>query len=285
MANDHLAELAQTAVSFTQSLTNIASQLLLRSFLSIYWTADRLRFERLWLSLLPTEQRIHARAIWRRLEDGVGAYTRSELTQSILAGGLLTVGYWLLGIPYPFLLALQVALAWLIPLVGGLIAMIPLLLVAWLYGISPILLGAIFLTVAVLALMEFGVERMLYHDSRYQRVLVLLVMIALVDVYGVLGLLIAPFLATAIQIFLSKLMATISTNKPIAISQSIQTDLSTLQERLQEVQSALHQDEATEQAPTTKRLSNLTARLSTLLEETAAIETASPQPISSQNKA
>ena len=62
-------------------------------------------FERLWLSLLPSGQRKQARGILRTIEQDLGAYIRSEVIQSLLAGLLLSLGYWLLGSPYPTLLA------------------------------------------------------------------------------------------------------------------------------------------------------------------------------------
>ncbi|MCB0081058.1 MAG: AI-2E family transporter [Caldilineaceae bacterium] len=268
-----LANLAQGALGLTQNMANLLSQLMVALVLSIYWTTDRLRFERLWLSFLPTAQRIEARSIWRALEDGVGLYTRSELLQSFLAGGLLTGGYWLLGLHYPFLLALIAALAWLIPLVGGLIALIPLAAVSWL-NVNPLLFAtAILYTIVVLFVMEFVVERRLYPNNRYQRVLVLLVMIALADVYGLIGLLIAPFLATIIQISLTKLMEASTKPAPATLSDSLRLDLRSLEERLDEVQMLIQDNQG---EPTTRRVSSLTERLSRLVQETEAIQNGSP---------
>ena len=65
--------------------------------LSIYWAVDRAYFERLWLSLLPLPQRVSARQLWRMLETELGAYARSEITQSLLAGVVLGAGFYLLG--------------------------------------------------------------------------------------------------------------------------------------------------------------------------------------------
>ncbi|MEZ4663092.1 MAG: AI-2E family transporter [Caldilineaceae bacterium] len=274
VTDSDLANLAQGALGFTQNMANLISQLLVALVLSIYWTTDRLRFERLWLSFLPTGQRIEARATWRTLEDGVGAYTRSEMLQSFLAGGLLTGGYWLLGVHYPFLLALVAALAWLIPLVGGLIALLPLAAVAWL-NVSPIVfVVSILYTIGILCIMEFVVERRLYPNSRYQRVLVLLVMIALADFYCLIGLLVAPFLATVIQISLNKLIESSTKPEPPTLSESLRVDLQLLQTRLHEVQTQI-QGNADE--PAAKRLSSLTARLNTLVLETEAIQNDSPR--------
>ena len=111
-------------LSFTEGVGGIASGVILVLFLSIYWSINQIHFERLWLSLLPSEQRKQARGVWRTIEPNLGAYIRSEIVQSLLAGLLLGLGYWLLGSQYPILMALIGALAWLIPLVGAPLAVI-----------------------------------------------------------------------------------------------------------------------------------------------------------------
>src|SRR3989304_4033119 len=116
-------------LGFTQGIGGVVSGGFVVLFLSLYWSINQIHFERLWLSLLPSELRKHARSIWRTIEPDLGAYIRSEVVQSLLAALLLGFGYWLLGSPYPTLLALISALAWLIPVVGAALAVIlPLLM-------------------------------------------------------------------------------------------------------------------------------------------------------------
>ena len=143
-----------TAVEVIGNAGAIVSQLLIAVVVSIYWTADRVRFERLWLSLLSPEARALARTQWRAMEAGVGSYLRSELIQCIATGALLTLAYWLIGLPYPFLLAFIAALAWLIPLVGGLIGVALAALLAWNMGLFGVI-AATTLTAAVYLAMEF----------------------------------------------------------------------------------------------------------------------------------
>ena len=104
-------------LGFTEGIFSILSGGLIVLFLSLYWSLDQVHFERLWLSLLPPGQRKETRSIWRSIELAIGAYIRNELLQSFLAGLLLGLGYWLIGSPYPVLLALIGALAWLMPVV------------------------------------------------------------------------------------------------------------------------------------------------------------------------
>ncbi|HXF62299.1 MAG TPA: AI-2E family transporter, partial [Caldilineaceae bacterium] len=176
-------EFIDAAVNTGVSFGNLFSQLLIAIVVSIYWTADRMRFERVWLSLLSPEQRARARTQWRTLEAGVGSYLRSELIQSIIAGGLLTLGYWLLDFRYPVILAFLAAVAWFIPLVGGLLALIPVAVFGLMLGPAVTAVALIF-TLAVFLVMELYIEPRLYTRERYWRVVVLLVMLAMFDAFG-----------------------------------------------------------------------------------------------------
>src|SRR5512133_1365929 len=116
-------------LGFTEGIGGVISGLVISFFLSVYWSINQNHFERLWLSLLPAEKRKQARYVWRTVERELGAYSRSEFIQSVLAVILLGIGYWLIGSPYPTLLAVTGAIAWLIPVVGGVLALIlPLVL-------------------------------------------------------------------------------------------------------------------------------------------------------------
>ena len=96
-AGDEAATAMANVATLLTSMGRTATEFMLSIFLSLYWTADRNRFERLWFSLLPAEQRIRTRLVWRKLESTVGAYLRSEIVQTVLAVLIFAVGYNLWG--------------------------------------------------------------------------------------------------------------------------------------------------------------------------------------------
>lgn len=186
-------------LGFTQGIFSLLSGGLIVLFLSLYWSIDQIHFERLWLSLLPPGQRQSMRTMWRAIELDVGAYIRSEVGQSILAALLLSLGYWLLGSPYPMLLALIGALVWLIPVVGVILALLAPLLLGLLTGVSLSLLTVLY-TLVVLVVLEKWVEPRLANHTHTNPILTLIILMALADVYGVLGMIVAPPLSAACQI-------------------------------------------------------------------------------------
>jgi predicted PurR-regulated permease PerM len=188
----------QGILDFTSSMAGILQSLGLILILSIYWSADRRHFERLLLSLIAVDKRPPVRMAWRGIEKGVGAYIRSELFQSLLAGFLLWLGYRLMGLDYPVLLAVFGALAWLIPWFGAVIAMIPPFLVG--FTISPVMgFAAALYTLIVLVVEEFVIEPRIFRRSSYSAVILVIVILALTDALGLVGLVLAPLVSATIQ--------------------------------------------------------------------------------------
>jgi predicted PurR-regulated permease PerM len=171
--------------------------------LSAYWSADQLRFERIGVSLFPVERRPKALHIWRMVEAGVGAYLRSEFIQSVLAGLVLGVGYWMIGLKYPALLAAWAAIARLIPWFGTLVAIIPFLFIGEILSFSVLL--AILFTILVILFLKAIIEPRILERKSYNSLLIVLFVIVLGEAYGLIGVFLAPPLATALQIVIREL--------------------------------------------------------------------------------
>ena len=227
----------QTLLGFTLSSFDLLGQVIIVLVLSIYWSADQERFKRLWLSLFPAETRARMRESWQAIEDGVGAYVRSEFVQSWLALILLAVGYSLLGLKYSILLAIVGAIGWLIPWVGVLLAVIPALVVG--LTMSPILaLSATAYALAILSFLEIVVEPRFFNRRRFSSLLVVIVVLVLADEYGLLGVLLAPPLAAVLQITVNQI---VRSNTPGVVAASPVNQLDVLLSRLDAFQAMLAQ--------------------------------------------
>jgi predicted PurR-regulated permease PerM len=172
--------------------------------LSIYWSADQLRFERMTVSLFPNDHRPKALHIMRSIEKGVGAYLRSELLQSLLAGLILGVGYGLIGLRYPALLATWAAVTRLIPWFGVVIAVLPI----FFFGIGALPFSnflAVLYAILVLLILKSVVEPRVMDQRRNNSLLIVLFVIILAEAFGFVGVLLAPPLAVAVQILLQEL--------------------------------------------------------------------------------
>ena len=189
---------------FAQNFFSALGRIAIVIVLSLYWSADQFRFERLGLSLIPEEHHTSALHGWRSVETGVGAYLRSETVQSAMAGILLWLVYSMLGIRYPTLLAGWGAIARLIPWFGAVIAVLPALLIG--IGVSSTvgLLATVY-TIAVLLILKLVIEPRFFLRSRYSGLLIVLFVIALAEAFGFIGVILAPPLAVAVQILFQHL--------------------------------------------------------------------------------
>jgi predicted PurR-regulated permease PerM len=190
----------------SENIGSLVSGVLVILFLSIYWSINQVHFERLWLSLLHSGQRKQARGIWRTVEPDLGAYIRSQVVHSLLAGLTLGLGFWLLGSPYPALLALAGALACLVPVVGAFLAIIPVLLVGLLTSVQLCLVTVLYTLVILLAL-RIWVKPLLFKRKWDNPILTLVLIIAMADAFGLVGIIVAPPLSVVCQILWSRLVS------------------------------------------------------------------------------
>lgn len=185
-------------LGLTQGLGGALSGFLIIIFLSVYWSFNQGHFERLWLSLLPAPIRKRARYISRAIEFDLGAYTRSELIQSALAVVLLGLGYWLIGSPYPMLLAVTGGLARLVPLIGSSLALILPFLLGSLTSTPVGVIAAIY-TALVLVFLQVWVEPRFFKLNQDNPVLTFVILLAMADAFGLMGIVAAPPLSVICQ--------------------------------------------------------------------------------------
>ena len=254
-------------LGFTQGLGVVVSGVFVVLFLSFYWSINQIHFERLWLSLLPPGQRKQARGIWRTVEPDIGAYVRGQGIQSLLAGLLLGVGYWLLGSPYPALLALAGALASLVPVVGVALAVIPVLLVGLLTGVQLSLVTALYALVVLTAL-GVWVKPRLFNRRWDNPILTVVLLIALADAFGVVGIILAPPLSAVCQILWSRLVS----RRAVEGAAALVSDLKERQARLRDTVRAMGEPALPLVTSSMERLARLIEKAEPILREEMPVE-------------
>ena len=267
-------------LNFSQAIEEFFSGILVIFFLSIYWSINQIHFERLWLSLLPAGQRKQARGIWRTIEIDVGAYIRSEVVQSLLAALLLGLGYWAIGSPYPALLALIGALAWLMPVVGAPLAVIMPLLIGLLTSMQLSIYTVLY-TVVVLIVLEIWIEPRLSRRKWNDPILTLVILLVMADAFGLLGIIVAPPLSAICQILWNHLVS-----RPVVVGEAAQ--VSDLKARQVHLVQAIQEMDGPPMALVTSsmdRLSQLIEKAIPILPAELPTESSGPfdslQPVSS----
>jgi len=199
--------LLDQALGVTRNTIDVAAQAVVVVALSAYWSTSREAFERLWLSLVPAPQRPRARDVWRSVERAVGSHVRGEVAASVLSALVLAVIFRLVRLPLPMLPALAAGVLRLVPFFGVPFAAGAAFLAGSTVGIAAGAAAA-GVTVVVLVALERIVARRLLAARRPSPTLTVLLVVALVDAYGVIGLPFASTLAMAIEACVGRLLMT-----------------------------------------------------------------------------
>jgi predicted PurR-regulated permease PerM len=258
-------------LGFFQGVGGVLSAVFVILFLSLYWSINQVHFERLWLSLLPSSQRSQARGVWRTVEPDIGAYIRSEIIQSLLAGLLFGLGSWLLGSPYPALLALAGALACLIPVVGEALALIIVILVGLMTSVQISLFTGLFALVALIA-MRIWVKPRLFNRGWDNPILTVILLITMADAFGLAGVIVAPPLSVVCQILWSRLVI-----HRLASGDAVQlSDIKERQERLKELIVAMDEQPPPLVTSSMERLNHLIGKAEPILQAVPLVGSADP---------
>jgi predicted PurR-regulated permease PerM len=97
---------------------------------AFYWLSERTLIKRGLMSWLPPRRANRIRRVWDDIEVKVGGWVRGQLTLMLVVGLASAVGYFVIGVKFWPALALFIAIAEAIPLVGPYIGTAPAVLVA-----------------------------------------------------------------------------------------------------------------------------------------------------------
>ena len=152
------------------------------------------------------------------------------------------------------------AFLWLIPIYGGALAVIVAMLGGWFVNLPTAALaaGATFL---VLLISEYLVQPRLYRGRHYWGILMAILLLALGDALGLIGLLIAPPVALLVQMVIERLLD----REQAPADLSSQATLASVCEELSALKARLEGDSG-QLTPTVK---DLTARLDKLVDDAA----------------
>jgi putative permease len=256
-----------TVLNFLQNTGSVVTGFIVITFLGIYWSINQVHFERLWLSLLPSGQRKQARGVWRVVEPEIGAYIRGAIIQSLITGVLLGLGFWAIGSPYPALLAFIGAFASLIPIIGTVLLVILVLLVGLLTSL-PLSLFTVLFAIAILIAMKIWIKPRIYKGKWENHILTIVLLIALADALGVIGLIIAPILSVICQILWNRLVS----HRHLAGAAEQISDLKERQERVRAKVEAMAEPHLPLVTSSMERLDQLMAQADPILSSTLAAE-------------
>jgi predicted PurR-regulated permease PerM len=139
-------KLAKPALGIGAAAFTTLVAILTTAMLSYFMVLD---LPKLWsglLSLLPEQRAARVARVAHEVTSGVIGYVAGNVTTSVIAGVVMFVSLLGFGVPFAGLLALWVAMVDLLPIVGGLLAGVPVVVLALLHSLpAAIAIAVIFI--------------------------------------------------------------------------------------------------------------------------------------------
>ena len=190
---------------------------------AFYWLSERTLIKRSLMSWLPAKRANRVRRVWDDIEIKVGGWVRGQITLMLIVGAASAVGYFVLGISFWPALALFIAIAEAIPLIGPYIGTAPAVLIAItqtendglpaLLGmdpINPLLRGLLVVVFAVILQTIEGnvlIPRVMKNSVGISPLAVIISILIGATLAGLAGALVAVPLTGALQVIMADIKA------------------------------------------------------------------------------
>jgi predicted PurR-regulated permease PerM len=115
-------DLLDPALSVTFTVFEVLVGIFFTLACAAYWIFERERAENLVLSLLPRERRRVVRDTWNLIDLKLGAYVRGTLILVFFVASLLSLIFYLIGLPFWLLIAIFAGFVEVVPVIGPVVA-------------------------------------------------------------------------------------------------------------------------------------------------------------------
>lgn len=174
--------------------------------LLIYFLANFEAMRDTGLRLVPSSRRTRVSLITDEILNRVGGYVLGNIATSLMAAVASLIVFQIVGVPYAIALALLVAIADLIPLVGATIGAVVCSAVAFFQGITQGIVVVIFFVIYQQLENHIVVPRVMLKTIAVPPVVTIVAALIGASLLGILGALLAIPIAAAVQLILSEVV-------------------------------------------------------------------------------
>jgi putative heme transporter len=203
-----LAQRASLALfSVPAAIAGVLLDVGLISFTSLYLLIEAPGIERFFLSLFPAERRERTRNVSHEMLQAMGGYIRGVAINGVIIGTLTYLGLMLIGVDYALVFGILAGLLEFIPIVGPIIASVPVVVVALLQSPVKALLALGFMVLVQQLEGNLVMPHIMRSQTAISPLLALLALSAGGAVGGLVGAIVAIPIAAALHVFVSQVVA------------------------------------------------------------------------------
>jgi predicted PurR-regulated permease PerM len=173
--------------------------------LTFYMLVESDTIFRRFVRLFPIDQRLRIATVSSDITVKVSAWLGGQLLLGAIIGTTATLGLWLLGMPYFFVLGFIAGIGELIPMVGPILSAIPALMVALTVSPSMALAVGVFFLVQQQFENHLLVPKLMERQVGVSAVTVIIALLIGGSLLGIVGALLAVPTAAVLQVILDEL--------------------------------------------------------------------------------
>lgn len=204
IVNSAVTWVQEKAINFSRrlpdlfsSVGSVGSQILLIFLSFVYLMKDDSLIKKGLNGFLNKEdkkERLEQKEVARQIDVTLATYINGQITIALILGGLMFIGYLIIGIPYAFLLAIIALVTNLIPFVGPIIGTVPAVIVALTISFPMVLKTLVIAIVIQQIESNFVTPYVMGSKLPIHPFTVIVVVLVSINLFGVIGALIAtPF--------------------------------------------------------------------------------------------
>jgi putative permease len=199
-----LGAAGQSLLSFSVlsvvTLITVAVYLVIVPFLVFFFLRDRAKIIAWFSRFLPREREL-TQHVWWEVNRQIGNYVRGKVWEVFIVGSVSYAAYSLLGLEYALLLGALTGVSVVIPYVGAVMAIVPLIAVAYFqWGLAPDFAWAVLAYLVIHGLDGYMLAPLLFSEVvDLHPVAIIIAILFFGGLWGVGGVFFAIPLATVIQ--------------------------------------------------------------------------------------
>ncbi|KQL48869.1 permease [Brevibacillus choshinensis] len=173
-------------------------------FIAFYLLKDMKELHEAGMSIVPRAYRKQVLSVLRDINESLGNYIHGQMMVALIVGVFAYLGYWLVGMPYPFVLATFVCLTNIIPYIGPLIGAAPAVVVA--LTISTKMLLFVLAVNIVIQVVEGNIlsPNIVGRSLHLHPLLIIMALLAGEAIGGIIGLIVAVPVLAVCKVIISR---------------------------------------------------------------------------------
>ncbi|MGO0060310.1 AI-2E family transporter [Brevibacillus fluminis] len=174
-------------------------------FIAFYLLKDMKSIHEGGMLIIPRRYRKHAQALLRDVNDSLGKYLHGQMVVALIVGACAYLAYWLVDMPYPFVLASFVCLTNIIPYIGPIIGAAPALVIAFTISTKTVLV--VLAVNLVIQVLEGNIisPNIVGRSLHLHPLLIILALLTGEAIGGIVGLIVALPVLAILKVVISRI--------------------------------------------------------------------------------